>query len=78
MKMTMVTSCDKGNVGHWTHRPTKTLANLDRYHQKARRPHPMTRVILDIRHITQQGVLLKIKAAEGRLQKDRGHIRGQK
>ena len=36
--------------------------------------HPMTRVTLDIEHSTRQGVILKIKAAEGRLQNDSGHI----
>jgi len=35
----------------------------------------MTRVTSDIEHSTQQGVLLKTKAAEGRLQNDSGHVR---
>ena len=35
----------------------------------------MTRVTWEIEHSIQQGVLLKIKAAEGRLQNDSGRIR---
>jgi len=34
----------------------------------------MTRVTLDIEHITQQGDLFKMKAAEGRHENDNGHI----
>jgi len=34
----------------------------------------MTKVTLAIEHGTQQGVILKIKAAEGRPQNDSGHI----